>query len=187
MCGITGWYSKCHQKQDKRTLKKMTKSLKYRGPDQKGYFIKDNIMLGHRRLSIIDLKNGIQPMTRDGYTIVYNGEIYNTEELRNMLKQKYEFKTTSDTEVLLIGYIEYKEKILDMIEGIYAFAIYKDDKLFLARDRVGVKPLFYTKIKDNFIFGSEIKALLKNNLIDFKVSNYDFDKRITGTIYVREP
>ena len=165
MCGITGWYSKNHQKQDKKIIKKMTKSLKYRGPDQKGYFIKDNIMLGHRRLSIIDLKNGIQPMTRDGYTIVYNGEIYNTDEIRNILKTKYEFKTTSDTEVLLIGYIEYKEKILDMIEGIYAFAIYKDDKLFLARDRVGVKPLFYTKIKDNFIFASEIKALLKNKLV----------------------
>ena len=114
MCGITGWYSKNHQKQDKKILKKMTKSLKYRGPDQKGYFIKDNIMLGHRRLSIIDLKNGIQPMTRNGYTIVYNGELYNTEEIKNKLKQKYEFKTTSDTEVLLIGYIEYKEKIIDM-------------------------------------------------------------------------
>lgn len=165
MCGITGWYSKNHQKKDTKILKKMTKSLKYRGPDQKGYFIKDNIMLGHRRLSIIDLKNGTQPMTRYGYTIVYNGEIYNAEEIRNNLNQKYEFKTTSDTEVLLIGYIEYKEKILDMIEGIFAFAIYKDDKLFLARDRVGVKPLFYTKIKDNFIFASEIKALLKNKLV----------------------
>ena len=165
MCGITGWYSKNHQKQDKKTLKKMTKSLKYRGPDQKGYYIKDNIMLGHRRLSIIDLKNGTQPMTRNGYTIVYNGELYNTEKIKNKLKQKYEFKTTSDTEVLLIGYIEYKEKILDMIEGIYAFAIYKDDELFLARDRVGVKPLFYTKVKDNFIFASEIKALLKNKLV----------------------
>lgn len=165
MCGITGWYSDNHQKQDKKIIKKMTKSLKYRGPDQKGYYINNKILLGHRRLSIIDLKNGRQPMTYKGYTIVYNGELYNTEDLRTKLKQKYEFKTTSDTEVLLIGYIEYKEKILDMIEGIYAFAIYHDDKLFLARDRVGVKPLFYTKIKDNFIFASEIKALLKNNLV----------------------
>jgi asparagine synthase (glutamine-hydrolysing) len=165
MCGIVGWYSKNHQKQNKRIIKKMTKSLKYRGPDQKGFYYDKNILLGHRRLSIIDLKNGIQPMTREGYTIVYNGELYNTEILKNKLKQKYEFKTESDTEVVLIGYIEYKEKILDMLEGIYAFAIYKNNKIFLARDRVGVKPLFYTKIKDNFIFASEIKALLKNKLV----------------------
>lgn len=165
MCGITGWYSKYHQKKDKRIIKKMTKTLKYRGPDKEDYYIDKNILLGHRRLSIIDIKNGNQPMTYKGYTIVYNGELYNTEELRNKLKNKYEFKTNSDTEVLLIGYIEYKEKILDMIEGIYAFAIYHDDKLFLARDPFGVKPLFYTKINDNFIFASEIKALLKNKLV----------------------
>ena len=165
MCGITGWYCKNHQNKNKKILKEMTKTLKYRGPDQKGFHFEKNILLGHRRLSIIDIKNGIQPMTYDNYTIVYNGEIYNAEDLRKKLKQKYNFKTTSDTEVLLIGYIEYKEKILDMIEGIYAFAIYHDDKLFLARDRVGVKPLFYTKIKDNFLFASEIKALLKNKLV----------------------
>ena len=165
MCGIVGWYSKNHQKKDKKILKSMTKTLRYRGPDQKGFYFDDNMLLGHRRLSIIDLKNGIQPMTYKGYTIIYNGELYNTEELREKLKQKYEFKTTSDTEVLLIGYIEYKEKILEMLEGIYAFAIYKDNKIFLARDRVGVKPLFYTKVSDNFIFASEIKALLKNKLV----------------------
>ena len=165
MCGFTGWYKKSHEKKDKKIIKKMTNTLKYRGPDQKGYYIDKNILLGHRRLSIIDLKNGTQPMTYKGYTIVYNGELYNAFEIKNKLKEKYEFKTTSDTEVLLIGYIEYKEKILDMIEGIYAFAIYKDDKIFLARDRVGVKPLFYTKINNNFLFASEIKALLKNKLV----------------------
>ena len=165
MCGIAGWYKKNHEKKNIRIIKQMTKTLKYRGPDQKGYYIDKNILLGHRRLSIIDLKNGKQPYTYEGYTIVYNGELYNTEDIKNKLKEKYTFETTCDTEVLLKGYIEYKEKILDMIEGIYAFTIYKDDKLFLARDRVGVKPLFYTKIKDNFIFASEIKALLKNKLV----------------------
>ena len=165
MCGFTGWYKKNITKQDKKQIKKMTNTLKYRGPDQKGYYIDKNILLGHRRLSIIDLKNGIQPMTYKNYTIVYNGELYNTEEIRNKLKTKYTFKTTCDTEVLLKGYIEYKEKILDMIEGIYAFAIYYDDKIFLARDRLGVKPLFYTKIENNFLFASEIKALLKNKLV----------------------
>ena len=165
MCGITGWYKKNHEKKNIKKIKQMTKTLKYRGPDQKGYYIDKNILLGHRRLSIIDLKNGSQPYTYKGYTIVYNGEIYNAENIKNKLKEKYTFETTCDTEVLLKGYIEYKEKILNLIEGIYAFAIYKDDKLFLARDRVGVKPLFYTKIKDNFLFASEIKSLLKNKLV----------------------
>lgn len=165
MCGITGWYKKNHEKKNIKIIKQMTKTLKYRGPDQKGYYIDKNILLGHRRLSIIDLKNGSQPYTYKGYTIVYNGEIYNAANIKNKLKEKYTFETTCDTEVLLKGYIEYKEKILNLIEGIYAFAIYKDDKLFLARDRVGVKPLFYTKIKDNFLFASEIKSLLKNKLV----------------------
>jgi len=165
MCGFTGWYKKNHEKKNIKIIKQMTKTLKYRGPDQKGFFIDKNILLGHRRLSIIDLKNGRQPYTYNGYTIVYNGELYNTEDLKNKLKEKYTFETTSDTEVLLKGYIEYKEKVLDMIEGIYAFAVYKDDKIFLARDRVGVKPLFYTKIKNNFLFASEIKAILKNKIV----------------------
>ena len=165
MCGFTGWYKKTQSKKNIKIIKKMTNTLKYRGPDQFGYYVDKNIILGHRRLSIIDLKNGKQPMTYKGYTIVYNGELYNTNEIKNKLKNKYEFQTTSDTEVLLKGYIEYKEKILDMIEGIYAFAIYHDNKIFLARDRVGVKPLFYTKKDDNFLFASEIKALLKNKLV----------------------
>ena len=164
MCGFTGWYKKNHEKKNKKIIKKMTNTLKYRGPDQKGYFIDKNILLGHRRLSIIDPKNGRQPYTYKGYTIVYNGEIYNTEEIKQKLKN-YTFETTCDTEVLLKGYIEYKEKVLDMIEGIYAFAIYKEDEIFLARDRVGVKPLFFTLINNNFIFASEIKALLKNKLV----------------------
>ena len=142
----------------------MTKTLKHRGPDEEGYYIEKNILLGHRRLSIIDLKNGKQPMTYQGYTIVYNGEIYNTKEIKEKLKN-YTFTTTSDTEILLKGYIEYKEKILEMIEGIYAFAIYKDEKLFIARDPFGVKPLFYTKQNNEFLFASEIKALLKNKNI----------------------
>ena len=166
MCGFTGWHSKgINNKKNRKIIKSMTNTLKYRGPDQRGYFFSSDILLGHTRLSIIDLKNGKQPMSYNGYTIVYNGELYNTDEIRNKLSKKYKFDTTSDTEVLLKGFIEYKEKILDIIEGIYSFAIYYDNKLFLARDRVGVKPLFYTKIDNNFIFASEIKALLKNKLV----------------------
>ena len=167
MCGFVGWYnSNENMLKKKKILKKMTKTLKYRGPDQTGYFYDKNLLLGHKRLSIIDLNNGKQPMSFGKYTIVYNGELYNTEEIRNDLKTKnYEFTTSSDTEVLLKGYIEYKEKILDKLEGIYAFAIYDGENLFLGRDRFGVKPIFYTTVDNNFFFASEIKALLKNNLV----------------------
>lgn len=163
MCGIVGWYSKDSKK--KSVFKKMVKSLRFRGPDQKGFCFFDDIFLGHRRLSIIDLKNGRQPYCYQGYTIVYNGEIYNTSDIKEKLKDKCCFETACDTEVLLKGYIFYKEKILDMIEGIFAFAIYHDGEIFLARDRVGVKPLFYTCVSNNFLFASEVKALLKNDLV----------------------
>lgn len=167
MCGFTGWINtKDNLKNKKKIIKKMTNTLKYRGPDQTGYYFDNHILLGHKRLSIIDLKNGQQPMKYKNYVIVYNGELYNTLEIKNILSAKgYTFKTTCDTEVLLKGYIEFKEKILDMIEGIYSFAIYDGNKLFLARDRLGVKPLFYTQINNNFLFASEIKALLKNELV----------------------
>lgn len=166
MCGFVGWYKKDnHTKKTKKQIKKMNNTLKYRGPDEENYYKDKKILLGHRRLSIRDIKNGQQPMTYNGYTIVYNGEIYNTESIKEKLKTKYTFQTNSDTEILLKGFIEYKEKILDMIEGIYAFAIYYDDKIFLARDRVGVKPLFYYNDDNNFIFASEIKALFKSEIV----------------------
>lgn len=167
MCGFVGWYN---NKEDithyKKAIKKMNKTLKHRGPDDSNYDISKHLLLGHNRLSIIDLKNGTQPMKYNNYTIVYNGEIYNTNEIKEkLLKQGFTFETTSDTEVLLKGYACFKEKILDMIEGIYAFAIYDGDKLFFARDRFGVKPLFYSKINNHFLFASEIKAILKSNLV----------------------
>lgn len=167
MCGFAGWYSSNDNlTRKKNVIKKMTNTLRYRGPDQNGFYISKNLLLGHNRLAIIDVENGKQPMRYKNYTIVYNGELYNTDEIRNDLKDKgYKFNTTCDTEVILKGYAHYKEKILDKIEGIYAFAIYDGKKLFLGRDRLGVKPLFYTKVDNNFLFASEIKALLKNKLV----------------------
>lgn len=167
MCGFTGWYNpKENLLKKKKIIKKMNKTLKYRGPDQTGYYYDKNLLLGHQRLSIIDLKNGKQPMNYKNYTIVYNGEIYNTCELRNDLIDKgYDFLTNSDTEVILKGYVQYKEKILDKLEGIFAFMIYDGSSIFIGRDRFGVKPIFYTKVNDNFLFASEIKALLKNDLV----------------------
>lgn len=167
MCGFTGWYNpKENLLKKKKIIKKMNKTLKYRGPDQTGYYYDKNLLLGHQRLSIIDLKNGKQPMNYKNYTIVYNGEIYNTCELRDDLIEKgYVFLTNSDTEVILKGYVQYKEKILDKLEGIFAFMIYDGSNIFIGRDRFGVKPIFYTKVNDNFLFASEIKALLKNDLV----------------------
>lgn len=167
MCGITGWMNKNENlRNKKRVIKKMTKTLKYRGPDSTGYFISDDVLLGHKRLAIIDPEKGKQPMKYDNYVIIYNGEIYNTDSIRKkLIKKGYSFNTTSDTEVILKGYACYKEKIVEKLEGIFAFAIYDGKDLFLARDRLGVKPLFYTQIDGNFLFASEIKALLKNDLV----------------------
>jgi asparagine synthase (glutamine-hydrolysing) len=122
--------------------------------------------LGHKRLSIIDVEKGLQPMSYKQYTIVYNGELYNTDDIRKILiKEGYTFDTNCDTEVLLKAYIHFKEKVLDIIEGIYSFAIYDGESLFIARDRLGVKPLFYTKIGNDFIFASELKAILKSKIV----------------------
>ncbi|MGE5455618.1 MAG: asparagine synthase (glutamine-hydrolyzing) [Ignavibacteriales bacterium] len=167
MCGFVGWINNKNKIRNKRnTLKKMNETLSKRGPDSTGYYFSNNALLGHKRLAIIDIENGKQPMHFDKYTIIYNGELYNTEVIKKDLIQKgYTFDTTCDTEVLLKAYVHYKEKVLDIIEGIFAFAIYSSNEVFIARDRLGVKPLFYTKKGSNFIFASEIKAILKSDII----------------------
>ncbi len=167
MCGIVGWAN--HKKNIKNNidiLTEMTETLSKRGPDSTGYFKSEHILLGHKRLAVIDVEKGLQPMTFGDYTIVYNGEIYNADKLKKILiSNGYNLRTKCDTEILLKSYILFKEKVLDIIEGIYAFAIIHNDEIFIARDRLGVKPLFYSKIKNDFVFASEIKAILKNNLV----------------------
>lgn len=163
MCGFIGYINKEKNKQD--NIKKMADLIAHRGPDSEGYYCDDDIALGFRRLSIIDLKGGSQPIYNKDKTkvIVFNGEIYNYQELRTELeKKRYKFKTKTDTEVILHGYEEYKEKILDKLRGMFAFAIYdnKSKELFAARDFYGIKPLYYTKMDNTFIFGSEIKGFL---------------------------
>ena len=149
MCGITGvWYSK-QSENIRENLKLMTDAIVHRGPDAEGHWIDKNqrVGLGHRRLSIIDLSvNGHQPMfLEDRYVITFNGEIYNYIELREELIQKeYTFKTSSDTEVLIVAYHEWGEKCLTKLDGMFAFAIYDQskDQLFCARDRFGEKPFY---------------------------------------------
>ena len=174
MCGIAGEVSFSSAViKNKDSFLKMQKVLAPRGPDQNGIYIKDNVALVHSRLCVIDIENGIQPMTakydNKEFTIVYNGELYNTEEVRSELKRYgHTFFGHSDTEVILKSYIQWKEDCVEKFNGIFAFAIWDDEenKLFFARDRIGVKPLFYTVVGNSFIFGSEIKALLAHKYVE---------------------
>ena len=174
MCGIAGEVSYSNSiKNNIDSFYRMQKVLAPRGPDQNGIYMKDNVSLIHSRLCVIDVENGIQPMStiigEHEYTIVYNGELYNTNEIRDELKLSgYVFMTHSDTEVILKAFIHWKEDCLKRFNGIFAFAIWNEyeKSLFFARDRLGVKPFFYTIINESFIFGSEIKALLEHEVVE---------------------
>ncbi|MDG6251148.1 asparagine synthase (glutamine-hydrolyzing) [Methanocalculus sp.] len=162
MCGIIGFNF-----EDRSLAQRMCDIMVHRGPDGEGYYLNKNITLGHRRLSIIDLHTGDQPMyNEDGsVVIVYNGEIYNFLELRSSLETRgHRFTTESDTEVIIHAYEEYGYDCVKLFNGMFAFALYDaaKEELFLARDRCGVKPLHYTMLSDGtFLFGSEIKSILQ--------------------------
>lgn len=163
MCGFVGFVDRSKNK--KKIVKDMADKIIHRGPDSDGYYVDEDVALGFRRLSIIDLEGGTQPIYNEDNSrvIVFNGEIYNYKEIKEeLLKKGHKFKTESDTEVILHGYEEYKEKILDMLRGMFAFVIYDKEKktLFGARDFYGIKPLYYYKNDKEFMFGSEIKAFL---------------------------
>lgn len=178
MCGITGIVNLTKKQFLPAVIKAMTDAIAHRGPDAEGFFIHNpTIALGHRRLSIIDLStNANQPFIDNSqqYVIVFNGEIYNFLEVKKKLSNDYNFKTTSDTEVILAAYIKWKEDCLKYLNGMFAFAIWdkKEETLFIARDRIGVKPLYYHHNNDYFLFASEIRALLASNLIPRKLDNY---------------
>ena len=165
MCAILGVLK---DNFNKELFKDMLELMNNRGKDSTGYYFENGVSLGHKRLAIRDIENGCQPMFYKDYVIVYNGEIYNTDEIKSeLINLGYTFDTTSDTEVILKGYAEYKKKILDKLEGIFAFAIYnkKNKELFIARDRFGVKPLFYAKKDNSFIFSSMIRPILKSKIV----------------------
>lgn len=174
MCGIAGFsnFNENFLNNEvffKETLDNMRKSLKRRGDDANGIYLDKHFGASHSRLSIRDLtENGTQPIVKNinnnKYVIAYNGEIYNTDELKKDLKNKgYKFTTTTDTEVILYLFIEYKEKCVDYLNGIFAFSIYdtQNETVYLFRDRVGIKPLFYTINDNTLVFGSEPKAIFK--------------------------
>ncbi|MBN1127958.1 MAG: asparagine synthase (glutamine-hydrolyzing) [Chitinispirillaceae bacterium] len=167
MCGICGIYNTHGGSVDRQIVDGMNEAIRHRGPDGSGTFIKGPVGLGHRRLSIIDVAGGAQPIGNEDDTLqlVFNGEIYNYIELRDqLLKSGHLFKTKSDTEVIIHGYEEWGVDCVSRFNGIFAFALWdgKQQRLFLARDHLGVKPLYYAMVDQRLIFASEIKALLQD-------------------------
>ena len=204
MCGIAGFTQFSNNFGDSKTLKKMGDAINHRGPDAHGIFLHNEIGLCHRRLSIIDLTAaGNQPMiSLDGrYVIVFNGEIYNYQLLREELKEQgYIFNTKTDTEVILTLFERDGTALLDKINGMFAFAIWDNENhnLFLARDRIGKKPLYYYQLKNDIVFGSEIKSILTLPEIPHNIRTdavYDFfayqyipdPKTIFDNIFKLEP
>ncbi len=172
MCGIAGWIENDFDMSKRmNVLNRMSETLQRRGPDENGIYVNKNTALIHRRLVVIDRENGKQPMAVNHkgttYVIVYNGELYNTEQLREELKADgFHFRGHSDTEVVLKTFIKYGKECPKKLNGIFAFAIFNsgDRSVFMCRDKIGVKPFFYYKYKDGLIFGSEIKTILASGV-----------------------
>jgi len=189
MCGIAGF-----NWQDKDLAEQMVRSLRHRGPDDSGYYLDNNISLGHSRLSIIDTSSkGHQPMHFENLAIIYNGEVYNFRELKEQLIAKgYQFKSHTDTEVILYSYHCWGRACVERFNGMWAFCIYdkRENTLFLSRDRFGVKPLYYYFDGDRFIFASELKAIRKYKL-DLKLNTaavnfFFYQKYIGGELTIFE-
>ena len=174
MCGIAGIYAADGRPIDQACLRRMSDSIAHRGPDGEGFFLDDgrpSVGLTNRRLAVIDVDGGAQPITVDdgAFTIVYNGELFNTKTLRRELEGRgHRFATHCDTEVVVRGYAEWGTAVLERLDGMWAFAIWDRDRrsVFLARDRLGIKPLVYAATSGVVVFGSEIKALLASGLVE---------------------
>ena len=194
MCGITGFVTDStrlgNQLERAETLERMCTVISHRGPDDQGTMVNDVVALGMRRLSIIDLSGGHQPMSSGDFTLVFNGEIYNYRELREQLQARgYRFQTKSDTESILHSYEEYGDNCVDHLRGMFAFALWDANKrkLFIARDRVGEKPLYYTLTKNGtFVFGSELKCLLEHPDVEREIDPEALDAYLTFG-YVPDP
>ncbi len=178
MCGITGWVSFDRDlRKEAATLDAMTETMACRGPDDRGTFTDGPAALGHRRLAIIDLPGGRQPMTAETpegtVALVYSGETYNFTELRaDLMSRGHRFTTDSDTEVVLRGYLEWGDALAERLNGMYAFAVWdgRHGRLVMIRDRMGIKPFYYYPTPDGVIFGSEPKAILANPLARHRVT-----------------
>lgn len=168
MCGICGIFDRSGSPISQGTLERMTSAMQHRGPDGEGWFVSDEVGLGHRRLSIIDIEGGAQPIGNEDGTlqIVFNGEIYNYVELcKELVAGGHKFKTRSDTEVIVHAYEEWGKRCVERFNGMFAFALWDSNRreLFLARDHLGIKPLYYIDLGSRTLFASEIKALLQDS------------------------
>lgn len=182
MCGIVGILNKNHQEVDAYLLTKMADTIHHRGPDEDGIFIEKNIGFFHKRLSIIDLSTGQQPMTFDDCTIVFNGEIYNYIELReDLIKRGHQFQTSSDTEVILHLYTEFGYDFVNILNGMFSFIIFdkRKNNIFIARDHFGIKPLYWYHDENKIIFASEIKAILAHHEITAEPDTDNFYEYLT--------
>ena len=185
MCGLVGFTdTRYERKPERELLVRMTDKLVHRGPDSAGYFVDYYVALGFRRLSIIDLESGDQPIYNEDGSVVLicNGEIFNYLELKKVLIQMgHTFRTKSDVEVLLHLYEEYGIDFLNKLNGQFAFAIYdrKERRLFLARDQFGINPLYYAHVNGLFVFASEIKAILEHPLIERAVDLTGLDQTLS--------
>jgi asparagine synthase (glutamine-hydrolysing) len=166
VCGITGWVDyERDLASERRTAMAMTRTMRQRGPDDEGLWIDPHVALGHRRLAVIDVEGGVQPMSDGPATLVYSGEVYNFRELRRELEgHGHRFRTRSDTEVVLQAYLRWGGDIADHLNGMFAFAVWdrRTEELLLVRDRMGIKPLYYAPTPHGVLFGSEPKAILAN-------------------------
>ena len=182
MCGIVGLINKNKSGVNLNILQKMAASLNHRGPDDEGHFLDESVGFYHKRLAIIDIPHGKQPMTAESNTIIFNGEIYNYIELREELKKcGHRFKTDSDTEVILKLYQEFGVDFVKRLNGMFAFLIYdkKRNLILAARDHFGIKPLYYYDDKDKLIFASEIKAILLHPSVDAKPNFKSINQYLT--------
>ena len=182
MCGIAGFMGQVENRAD--VIRNMTEVITHRGPDSDGFFTDDNISMGFRRLSIIDLGAGHQPIYNEDKSLVltFNGEIYNYKDLRKELIAKgHKFYTDTDSEVLVHGFEEWKEDMLPKLRGMFGFAIYntKDNSLFIARDFFGIKPMHYTQIGDDFVYASEIKSILEYPKFEKKFNRKALDSYLS--------
>jgi len=189
MCGIVGFYSNRNDKES--IITQQLNTLYHRGPDDQKIYIDKNIALGHSRLAIIDISHAQQPMKSfdNRYILVFNGEIYNYLELRqHLVSRGIQFKTHSDTEVLLNMYIEYGKECVSKLNGMFAFSIYDKQKdiLFLARDHFGIKPIYYTYKNNDFIFASEVKAILKYPDITAEVDAKSMNEYLTFQVMLKK-
>ena len=181
MCGIVGLVSFWDNEIESQAIDRMLSSLSHRGPDSKGTWQNKNVILGHARLAVVDLSpNGSQPMVggmNKRFNVVYNGEVYNYKEIKEELEE-YNFTTNSDTEVILAAYEKWGAKCVQKFNGMFSFAIWDIEKeeLFIARDRLGIKPFYYSWAEGRFIFSSELRAILNSGLIDKELDLSSFEE-----------